>query len=127
MTTLNFTQDQIDRAIVALRDLNSVMDIMEVNEERNRYEVILEDGSRTIVSKSAIKAFYYESPKYDVEQPEDVWTIEGINITTARKAWFKLINNRTQEVKMIQQPVMRINVFNAGDQVKVVNNLILAR
>ena len=50
----NFTSHQIDSAIVELAGLGSVLDIDTVNEERYRYEVILEDGSRLTFTKNAV-------------------------------------------------------------------------
>ncbi len=51
-------QLEFELAIVDFLGLASTMDILEINEQAYRWEVILEDGTRKIINKGALNNDY---------------------------------------------------------------------
>lgn len=51
-------QLEFELAIVEFLGLGSTLDILEVNEQLYRWEVILEDGTRRIINKGALNNGY---------------------------------------------------------------------
>ncbi|MGL5075810.1 MAG: hypothetical protein ACRDBG_08200 [Waterburya sp.] len=47
-------QLELELAIVEFLGLGSTLDILEINEQTYRWEVILEDGTRRIINKGAL-------------------------------------------------------------------------